>query len=191
MHFYAKDIGRIQFSHVSKQYRKGKLLLKEALLDIFRPRQTEAFWALKDINFDIAPGEVVGIIGPNGSGKSTLLKLLAGVASPTSGRISVSGRVAPLIELGAGFHFELTGRENIYINSAILGLSKKETDAHVKQIIDFAELGDFIDTPIKHYSSGDVYAPRVFGGRPRPAGYFADRRDSGGRGCSFSGQILC
>jgi len=146
--------GSIQFNNVSKQYHRGKLLLKEALLDIFKPQKTEAFWALKDISFEISPGETVGVIGPNGSGKSTLLKLLAGVAYPTTGDILVKGRVAPLIELGAGFHFELTGRENIYINGTILGLSKKEIDERVEDIIEFAELKDFIDTPVKHYSSG-------------------------------------
>lgn len=121
---------------------------------MFKPQKTEAFWALKDINFEVKPGEVLGVIGPNGSGKSTLLKLLAGVSSPTSGKITVKGRIAPLIELGAGFHYELTGRENVYINGTILGLSKNEIDNRIDEIIDFAELKDFIDTPVKHYSSG-------------------------------------
>jgi ABC-type polysaccharide/polyol phosphate transport system ATPase subunit len=146
--------GSIQFEHVGKKYRKGKLLLKEALLDVFKPQRMEDFWALEDITFDIKPGETVGVIGPNGSGKSTLLKLLAEVAEPTRGKVKTAGRIAPLIDLGAGFHFELTGRENIYINGTILGLSKKEIDNRVDEIIDFAELKDFIDTPIKHYSSG-------------------------------------
>jgi ABC-type polysaccharide/polyol phosphate transport system ATPase subunit len=146
--------GAIQFINVSKQYHKGKLLLKEALLDVFKPQKTEAFWAVKDVDFAIEPGETLGVIGPNGSGKSTMLKLLAGVAHPTKGEIKVKGRIAPLIELGAGFHFELTGRENIYINGTILGLSKKEIDERINDIIDFAEIRDFVDTPVKHYSSG-------------------------------------
>jgi ABC-type polysaccharide/polyol phosphate transport system ATPase subunit len=146
--------GSITFDNVSKQYHKGKLLLKEALLDVLKPAKTEEFWALKNISFEVKPGETIGVIGPNGSGKSTLLKLLAGVAYPTEGKVKVSGRIAPLIELGAGFHAELTGRENIYINGTILGLSKTEVDERIEKIIDFAELKDFIDTPIKHYSSG-------------------------------------
>lgn len=146
--------GTIQFENVSKRYHKGKLLLKEALLDVFKPAARELFWALRKINFEVQSGETIGIIGPNGSGKSTLLKLLAGVAFPTEGSVRVKGRIAPLIELGAGFHAELTGRENIYINGTILGLSKKDIDNRIDEIVDFAELKDFIDTPIKHYSSG-------------------------------------
>jgi len=99
-------------------------------------------------------GEIIGIIGPNGSGKSTILKLIAGVMSPTSGKIKVQGKISPLIELGAGMHPELTGTENIYLNGAILGLKRKEIKANYKSIVDFAELWEFIDQPIKHYSSG-------------------------------------
>src|SRR4030065_140683 len=124
-----KDEVVINFEGVSKRYQKGrKLLLKEALLDIFKPGRTEDFWALKDISFSVNKGETLGIIGPNGSGKSTILKLIAGVTSPTKGRVEVRGKIAPLIELGAGFHPELTGRENIILNGTILGLSKKEME---------------------------------------------------------------
>lgn len=145
----------IAFSNVSKKFRRGqKLLLKEALLDMFMPGRQEDFWALKDVSFEIKKGETVGIIGNNGSGKSTILKLIAGVMFPTNGKINVNGRISPLIELGAGFHPELTGRENIYLNGTILGLSKKQIDERFKEIVDFSELGDFIDTPVKHYSSG-------------------------------------
>ena len=115
---------------------------------------TNNFTALNNISFTINRGETVGIIGPNGSGKSTLLKLIAGVMTPTSGNVRVHGRVSPLIELGAGFHSELSGRENIYLNGSILGLSQKEIEAQFKSIVDFAELWEFIDQPVKKYSSG-------------------------------------
>jgi teichoic acid transport system ATP-binding protein len=111
-------------------------------------------WALKNVSFEVKKGETIGIIGPNGSGKSTLLKLLAGITEPTEGQIHLNGRLTALIELGAGFHAELTGRENIYLNGAILGLSKREVDSKFREIVDFAELWDFIDRPVKHYSSG-------------------------------------
>jgi ABC-type polysaccharide/polyol phosphate transport system ATPase subunit len=150
-----KDEVVIKFENVSKKFRKGrKLLLKEALLDIFKPGRTEEFWVLDDINFEVKKGETLGIIGQNGSGKSTILKLIAGVTSPTKGKVEVKGKIAPLIELGAGFHPELTGRENIYINGIILGLSKEEIDQKFDEIVTFAELEDFIDTPLKHYSTG-------------------------------------
>jgi len=145
----------IEFTNVSKKFRRGrKLLLKEALIDIFKPQLSEWFYALKDINFSISKGDAVAIIGPNGSGKSTILKLIADVIFADKGKVEVVGRVAPLIELAAGFHPELTGRENIYLNGVILGLSRKEIDRKYKDIVEFSELGDFIDTPVKHYSSG-------------------------------------
>lgn len=153
--FNMKDDFAIEFKSVSKKFRKGrKLFLKQALLDVFRPNKEEDFWALKDINFKIKKGETVGIIGSNGSGKSTILKLIAGVLVPTEGAVEVNGRVGPLIELGAGFHPELTGRENIYLNGTILGLSKKEIDEKFNKIVTFSGIEDFIDTPVKHYSSG-------------------------------------
>jgi lipopolysaccharide transport system ATP-binding protein len=112
------------------------------------------FWANDDISFELKRGECLGLIGPNGSGKSTLLKILNGIISPDKGRIEIRGRVGALIEVGAGFHPMLTGRENIYINGSILGFSKKEMDKKFDEIVEFAELDDFIDTPVKHYSSG-------------------------------------
>lgn len=149
-----KDIA-INFNHVSKKFKRGrKFYLKQALLNFFKSNQEEDFWALKDVSFKIRKGESVGIVGVNGSGKSTLLKLIAGVLTPTSGRVSVEGRIGPLIELGAGFHTELSGRDNIYLNGTILGLSKEEIDKKFNEIVEFAELQKFIDTPVKHYSSG-------------------------------------
>lgn len=112
------------------------------------------FWALDDVSFEVNKGETIGIIGANGSGKSTLLKLLNGIFMPDKGRIEITGRVGALIEVGAGFHPMLTGRENIYVNGSILGMSKKEIDKKFDEIVDFAGISDFIDAPVKHYSSG-------------------------------------
>ena len=112
------------------------------------------FWALREVNLSIQPGESLGLIGQNGAGKSTLLKLVARVLRPTSGRVVVRGHVAPLLEFGAGFHPELTGRENIYLNGALLGFTNREMDEKFSRIVDFAELWDFIDAPLRTYSSG-------------------------------------
>ncbi|MDQ1235823.1 ABC-2 type transport system ATP-binding protein [Paenibacillus sp. SORGH_AS306] len=115
------------------------------------------FWALKDVTFNVRQGELFGVLGLNGAGKSTLLKTVAGVLKPTNGTLNISGRMAPLIELGAGFDTELTARENIYLNGAILGYSKKEMNAKFDEIVDFSELAEFIDVPVKNFSSG-MYA---------------------------------
>jgi len=112
------------------------------------------FWSVDNVSFEIRRGECLGLIGPNGAGKSTLLKILNGIISPDKGRVEIRGKVSALIEVGAGFHPMLTGRENIYINGSILGFTKKEIDKKFDEIVEFAELGDFIDTPVKHYSSG-------------------------------------
>ena len=114
----------------------------------------ETIWALKDVSFQIKPGEVVGMIGRNGAGKSTLLKIMSGISDPTQGYIDIYGRVGSLLEVGTGFHPELTGRENIYLNGAILGMKKAETESKLDEIIAFAEIDKFLDTPVKHYSSG-------------------------------------
>jgi len=128
--------------------------LKHALLWRFGRTYGREFWALRDVSFDLCPGKLLAVIGRNGSGKSTLLQLLVGTLRPTSGEIHVRGRVAALLELGMGFNPEFTGRENIYLNGAILGLSHKEVDAKVDEIVTFADIGDFIDQPVKYYSSG-------------------------------------
>lgn len=115
------------------------------------------FWALKDVSFQVGRGELFGVLGLNGAGKSTLLKTVAGVLKPTKGNVQIAGRMAPLIELGAGFDVELTARENIYLNGAILGYSKKEMNARFPEIVEFSELAEFIDVPVKNFSSG-MYA---------------------------------
>ena len=122
-----------------------------------RKIQMRTFWAIKEITLNVHRGEVFGFVGDNGAGKSTLLKVVARVLRPTKGRVVVRGRVAPLLELGAGFHPELTGKENIFLNGALLGYSRKEMQEKYQQIVDFSELGEFIDAPIRTYSTG-MYA---------------------------------
>ena len=149
----------IEFTKVTKKFNlQSQKTFKEFLPALFRGQQTrQILTALNDISFKVYPGETIGIIGPNGSGKSTILKLIAGVMTPTSGTVTVNGKVSPLIELGAGFHPELTGRENIHLNAAILGLGQKAISQRMQEIINFSGLDSFIDQPIKHYSSG-MYA---------------------------------
>lgn len=152
----AFDAREIEFHNVTKHFRlqEGQSL-REFLPMFFRRKGfSEPFYALRNVSFSIDRGEVVGIVGRNGSGKSTILKLIAGVTAPSEGEVRVLGRVSPLIELGAGFHPDLTGRENIHMNASILGMSAREIEARFKEIVDFAELHEFVDTPVKRYSSG-------------------------------------
>ena len=157
----------IQVEHLSKQYKIGVDRTYKTLQDsitttlksplsLFKRTNNDnnTFWALKDVSFDIEEGEVVGIIGRNGAGKSTLLKILSRITEPTEGKITMHGRVASLLEVGTGFHPELTGRENVYLNGSILGMKKREIDAKFDEIVKFAEIEKFLDTPVKRYSSG-------------------------------------
>jgi|CXWL01.1.fsa_nt_gi lipopolysaccharide transport system ATP-binding protein len=158
----------LEMIEVSKKFKRGEIFdslrdLIPALTGQLIKRLTsdqlerQEFWALKDISFTVKKGEAFGIIGHNGAGKSTILKLLSGILRPTKGKIIVSGKISALIEVGAGFHPDLTGRENIFLNGAILGMKKEEIRKKLDEIVEFAQLNDFIDTPVKRYSSG-MYA---------------------------------
>lgn len=156
-------MGIIKFQNVSKHFTLAhQRTLKEMLHALFKRQKTlERVRALTNLTFDIPSGQSVGIVGRNGAGKSTLLKLIAGVTAPTSGKVTITEKVYPLIELGAGFHPELTGEENIFLNGVILGMTEDEIKEKYKSIVDFAELHDFMDVPVKYYSSG-MYARLAF-----------------------------
>ncbi len=130
--------------------------IKQAFINLLtgKKKKNEYFWALKNVSFEVKQGDVVGLIGSNGAGKSTLLKVVSGVMKPTSGKVEVDGVISPMIELGAGFDQNLTARENIYLNGAILGYSKKFLDSKFDEIVEFSELKDFLDVPVKNFSSG-------------------------------------
>src|SRR5213080_4507438 len=155
----------IQAEKISKRYRIGEHERYHALRDVFtralrsplsflRRSHPETFWALKEVSLDVREGEVLGLIGRNGAGKTTLLKILSRITRPTTGWAEIHGRVGSLLEVGTGFHPELTGRENTFLSGAILGMSKREIEKKFDEIVAFAELEKFIDTPVKHYSSG-------------------------------------
>ncbi len=157
-------IAGVAFDHVSKRFRRGGRAdsLRDLLPALGRrllrrgseTGEASDFWALRDLSFTVVPGEVLGIIGPNGAGKSTVLRLLTGLLQPDSGTVAVHGRIGALIELAAGFHPDLTGRENVFLQGAILGLSRADIARRFDEIVDFAEVEAFLDTPVKHYSSG-------------------------------------
>lgn len=133
--------------------------LKSKFVGLFHPRYREKatpFWALRDIDFSVRPGESVGIMGPNGSGKSTIFKLIAGIMPPTGGSLRTRGAISPLIELGVGFHPELTGRENVFLNTSFYGFTRRATQELFEDIVAFSEIGDFVHVPIKNYSSGMI-----------------------------------
>jgi ABC-2 type transport system ATP-binding protein len=149
------SVPAVEIDHITKRFRRYKQKPTSLKARITKHKmEAEEFRALDDVSYTIESGKAVGLIGPNGSGKTTLLKIIAGVLRPSAGTVTTHGRIAALLELGAGFHQELTGRENVYLNASILGLSKKETDKVFDAIVDFAELEDFIDTQVKFYSSG-------------------------------------
>jgi ABC-2 type transport system ATP-binding protein/lipopolysaccharide transport system ATP-binding protein len=160
MQLYDSVEAVIHLDSVSVQYRLPEERIgtfKEyAIRFIQRRVRYKSFWALHGVNFHVNKGEIFGVIGRNGAGKSTLLKVISRVLVPTEGRVWIQGRVSPLLELGAGFHPELTGRENIFLNGTLLGHSRREIEDHLEEITDFAELGAFIDAPLRTYSSGMV-----------------------------------
>ncbi|MGM9848240.1 MAG: ABC transporter ATP-binding protein [Bacilli bacterium] len=154
----------IEVNNVSMRFNLGiekGFSLKQGFIDLFNKEKRiknkkNEFWALKDINFQVKKGEVIGFIGSNGAGKSTLLKVVAGVMKPTKGNVKIYGNVCPMIELGAGFDMDLTARENIYLNGAVMGYTKELLDSKFNDIVNFAELRDFLDVPVKNFSSGMV-----------------------------------
>lgn len=150
----------IKAEHVSVKYLMTYdriKSMKEYLVQLVKGKiQYEEFWALKDVSFEVKKGEVLGIIGHNGAGKSTLLKVISGILKPTEGSVQVNGTIVPMLELGSGFDFDLTGRENVFLNGAILGYSEQFLKEKYEEIVAFSELGQFIDVPLRNYSSGMV-----------------------------------
>ncbi len=153
----------IEVKNVSMRFNLGvekNFSLKQFFVDVLsfkkKKKKKEEFWALKNLNFEIKSGEVMGFVGSNGAGKSTLLKIVAGVMKPTKGKVDAYGSICPMIELGAGFDPDLTARENIYLNGAVMGYSEELLDRKFQDIVDFSELHDFLDVPVKNFSSGMV-----------------------------------
>jgi lipopolysaccharide transport system ATP-binding protein len=148
----------IEFHNVSKWFHRhaGKMLLRNHLTEWLRGGDEEPFYALRQVSFTVERGESLGVIGRNGAGKSTLMGLVAGLAQPDEGTVSINGHVAALLELGSGFHYDLTGRENVRLNAALLGLTRRQTDAAFDSIVEFSGIREFIDEPLRTYSTGMI-----------------------------------
>lgn len=155
----------VNVKRVSMKFNLGiekNFSLKQFFVDILSPKrrkqkkQKSEFWALQDVDFKVRKGEVIGFVGSNGAGKSTMLKVVAGVMKPTKGKVEIGGNICPMIELGAGFDMDLTARENVYLNGAVLGYSKEFLDSKFKEIVEFSELHDFLDVPVRNFSSGMI-----------------------------------
>ena len=151
----------IKVDNISMRFNLGiekNFSIKQFFINLFQPKRKrpkkEEFWALKDVSFEVERGEVIGFVGSNGAGKSTMLKVIAGVMKPTKGKVEVRGNICPMIELGAGFDMDLTARENIYLNGAVLGYSKKFIEEKFEEIVEFSELREFLDVPVRNFSSG-------------------------------------
>ena len=196
----------VSIENISKRYRLGEINRGQILADIHRwwmrrkaktrtlpddaePAEKGDFWALKNISFEIGQGETLAIIGANGAGKSTLLKIISRITAPTTGRVRIKGRIGSLLEVGTGFHPELTGRENIFLNGAILGMNRGEVRSKFDEIVEFAGLEQFIDTPVKRYSSG-MYVRLAFSVAAHPRTRNPHHRRSAlRRGSAIPGQV--
>ena len=161
-----KENNMVEVHNISMKFNLGiekGLSLKQFVIDLFNPKIRKQrkkvdndFWAIKDLSFEVKRGEVIGFIGSNGAGKSTLLKVIAGVMKPTEGKVLVAGNICPMIELGAGFDMDLTARENIYLNGSVMGYTKEFLDEKFEEIVEFSELRDFLEVPVRNFSSGMV-----------------------------------
>ena len=176
----------VEVRNLGKSYRLGHAAQGGGQ----RPGRDTIIWALSDVSFEVLPGEVVGIVGRNGAGKSTLLKILSRIVRPTAGEVDIYGRLGSLLEIGTGFHPDLTGRENVYLNGAIIGMGRGEIRRKFDEIVAFAEVEEFLDTPVKHYSIGDVPAAGLRRRRALRAGDSHPRRGAGRRRRCLSTEVL-
>ena len=181
----------IEFHNVSKKFTRhaGQLLLRNHLTRFFTRQKEMPFFALKHVTFSVERGESLAVIGSNGAGKSTLLGLVAGISRPDEGSVTVGGQVAALLELGSGFHPDLTGRENVRLNAALLGLSRRQTAEAFERIVEFSGIRDFIDEPLRTYSTGMMMRLAFSVAINRDPEVLLVRRSPGGRRCRISGQM--